>query len=170
FDYVAFQPSSPGALHGNAVLSRYPIGDVEVRRFVRSGTALPRGALAAVIDLPSGGDVVVISTHFPPGGSAAVRRARAEAVVALWGGERQAIIGIDANAGTSSATMEHLVEAGLEVAESDLPTYPANRPRARIDFILHTPDLVTASVDVPLVQASDHLPVVAVLRPADLVG
>ncbi|MBK5223988.1 MAG: endonuclease/exonuclease/phosphatase family protein [Acidimicrobiia bacterium] len=170
FDYVAFQPSSPGALHGNAVLSRYPIDDVEVRRFGRSGTALPRGALAAVIDVPYGDDVVVISTHFPPGGSGADSRERTGAVLALWGGRERAIVGIDANAGPSSAALQRLTDAGLQIADSDADTYPAVRPRSRIDFVLHTPELVTTSVDVPSTRASDHLPVVAVLRPADLVG
>src|SRR5690606_35586377 len=83
--HLAFQSSSPGALHGNAVLSRYPIRSVASRWFPRTGTALPRGAVSARIDVPDGADVHVISAHLPPGGTRAARAARVETLLALWG-------------------------------------------------------------------------------------
>lgn len=167
--YLAFQPSAPGALHGNAVLSRYPVRTVQVRAFNRHGTALPRGVVAATIDVPVGDDVVVMAAHLPPGGTRAVREARVRALIGLWGGRPRTIIGIDANAAPDTETVRALVAAGLVVPDDDTPTFPSSHPLSRIDYVLHTDDLEVVTSSVPASTASDHLPVVVVLRPAGLI-
>lgn len=167
--HVAFQSSSPGALHGNAVLSRHPIRSVSTRWFPRSGTALPRGAILATIDVPGQPDAHVVSAHLPPGGTLAARNERVDTLLALWGDRPRTVIGIDANARPGSRVVEALDDAGLVVPDIDDPTFPSHRPTARIDFVLHTDDLDAIEVAVGTSSASDHLPVLAVLRPADLV-
>jgi endonuclease/exonuclease/phosphatase family metal-dependent hydrolase len=167
--YLAFQPAASGALHGNAILSRYPIRGVSVRSFPRNGTALPRGAMAATIDVPVGDDVLVIAAHLPPSGSEPVRAARLDAILGLWDGRPRTVVGLDANAVASSRTMRALAEAGLELPDDADPTFPSSNPRSRIDFVLHTDDLEVVTSAVPLSRASDHLPVLVVVRPSGLV-
>jgi endonuclease/exonuclease/phosphatase family metal-dependent hydrolase len=167
--YLAFQPAASGALHGNAVLSRYPIRGVSVRSFPRDGTALPRGAMAATIDVPVGDDVLVIAAHLPPGGSAPVRAARLDAILDLWDGRPRTVVGLDANAVASSRTLRVLAGAGFVIPDDTEATFPSSNPRSRIDFVLHTDDLEVVVSEVLMSQASDHLPVLVVIRPAGLV-
>ena len=167
--HVAFQSSSPGALHGNAILSRHLIGRVATRSFPRAGTALPRGALAATVQRPGGPDVRVISAHLPPGGTTTDRDARVSALLDLWDGEPSTVVALDANARPGSTLMASIAEAGLVVPDDDTPTFPSRAPTARIDYVLHSDDLTAVVVEVPRSRASDHLPVLTVVRPADLV-
>ncbi|QGG95030.1 endonuclease/exonuclease/phosphatase family protein [Actinomarinicola tropica] len=167
--YVAFQASSPGGLHGNAILSRHPIRSVATRWFPRTGTALPRGAILARIDPPGQPAVHVVSAHLPPGGTLAARNERLDALLALWADRPRTVVGIDANARPGSRVVEALDGAGLVLPESDALTFPSGRPFARIDFVLHTDDLHAVEIEVGTSRASDHLPVLTVLRPADLV-
>ncbi|MGY6500628.1 MAG: endonuclease/exonuclease/phosphatase family protein [Acidimicrobiales bacterium] len=169
--YVAFQPSSPGSLHGNAIISRHPIRSVEVHELERRGTALPRGALAAVIDVPGIGEVVVISAHLPPGGTPGQRADRVALLLDAWGERERTVIAADLNSQPGSDILRGLSAAGLESAwdDADGPghTYPADEPRARIDWILHSPDLTAADTRVVSSRASDHLPVVSDLSPLE---
>lgn len=167
--HVAFQPASPGSLHGNAVLSRYPIRSVRARTFARSGTALPRGAISAEIDVPVGASVHVISAHLPPGGTTQERRAQVRTIVGLWGERPRTVLALDANARPDSLVLAELAAAGFVVPESDEATFPSRRPAVRIDFVLHSDDLDALEVRTLSSRASDHLPVLTVLRPADLV-
>lgn len=168
--HLAFQPARSGALHGNAILSRYPIRGVGVRPFPSAeGTALPRGALAATIDVPVGDDVLVVAAHLPPGGDSEARAARVEAILDLWDGRPRTVVGLDANAIETSRTMRALTAAGLVVPEDGEPTFPSSDPLSRIDFVLHTADLDVIASEVPSSRASDHLPVLVVVRPSGLV-
>lgn len=51
-----------------------------------------------------------------------------------------------------------LIDAG---AANNLPTFNAANPTARIDYILHSPDLRAVNFEVIASAASDHLPVMA---------
>jgi endonuclease/exonuclease/phosphatase family metal-dependent hydrolase len=165
--YVAFQPSAPGALHGNAVLSRYPIRQVETREFTRTGTALPRGALAVDVRLPGSGSVRFITAHLPPGGMLGERAERVTALVELWGDQPRTIVGADLNAQPGSDIVSSLADAGLTSSWDPTwgpgHTYPSEAPAARIDWILHSPDLRTVDAVVHPSTASDHLPVVTLI-------
>ena len=55
--------------------------------------------------------------------------------------------------------------AGLEAVQS-APTFPAHDPKVRIDWI-GVRGFTVGAVEVPTVQASDHLPLVAELQWAD---
>jgi endonuclease/exonuclease/phosphatase family metal-dependent hydrolase len=48
------------------------------------------------------------------------------------------------------------------------PTFVSDNPTARIDYILHAPELVVQNVEVISSLASDHLPVLADLTPTPL--
>jgi endonuclease/exonuclease/phosphatase family metal-dependent hydrolase len=165
--HSVFQPAAPGAMHGNAVLSRHPITEVDQRRFTRSGTALPRGAVRARVEVAAGEPVWVIAAHLPPGGSPAERALRVGALVELWGDRERTVIAADLNSQPGSSIVGRLEAEGLrsawDPASGPGHTYPARAPRARIDWILHTPDLVTVAAEVPVSTASDHRPLVATI-------
>jgi len=53
-----------------------------------------------------------------------------------------------------------LAASGLQNANRErLPTYPSNKPRRHLDFILHSDAIKVRSFDVPRVPFSDHLPI-----------
>ena len=41
-----------------------------------------------------------------------------------------------------------------------LPSFPAHRPRAELDFVLVTSDIEVTGFDIPDVRMSDHRPLV----------
>jgi endonuclease/exonuclease/phosphatase family metal-dependent hydrolase len=163
--YVAFQPSAPDALHGNAILSRYPIREVGQTEFPRVGTSLPRGALAVEVELDGFEPVVVIGTHLPPGGTLGVRAERVDGVLDLWAGRPRTIIAADLNSQPGSDILRRFDDAGWVSAwdTDDGPgyTFPADQPVARIDWVLTTPDLVVLEAQVVPSRASDHRPLLA---------
>jgi endonuclease/exonuclease/phosphatase family metal-dependent hydrolase len=68
--------------------------------------------------------------------------------------------------GEAERQVEELLDAGwvdawAEAGSGDGYTSNAADPRHRIDYVFHTPDLTTVSVEVIESQASDHLAVVA---------
>jgi len=162
--YVAFQPAAPGASHGNAVLSRYPIRSVEHHRFRQVGTALPRGALVVGLEV-DGVAVTVISAHLPPGGTPDQRASRLATLLDAWAGRPHTIITADTNSQGGTLIMRGLADAGLRATTTGA-TYPADAPRATIDWVLTSPDLVVEEARVVETRASDHLPIVALVRPS----
>lgn len=68
----------------------------------------------------------------------------------------------DFNENASGAAMQMLLEStGLLDADTsqNRPTFLSDNPTTRIDFILHSPDLIVRNVEVISSLASDHLPV-----------
>ena len=131
-----------------------------------------RGCAAAV--LHAGGiKVVVIGTHF--GLRAPERRRHAAEVAAIADrmraeGATTVVVAGDLNSGPAAAEWEPLRSRLHDTAEAGAgwSTFPASAPRARIDVILTDPTVAVRSCGVPepadLSSASDHLPVLAVLR------
>jgi endonuclease/exonuclease/phosphatase family metal-dependent hydrolase len=122
-----------------------------------------RGLLEAVIDLPQGPWAVFI-THW--GLDEGDRLINAEET-----GERIKAVGLptlllgDFNARPDSdeigllKELSGLVDGG---AGADVPTYPADTPRARIDYLFHSPETVVQQLTVIDTQVSDHWPLLAV--------
>lgn len=74
----------------------------------------------------------------------------------------------DLNEGPSCAAVRRLLSlTGLQDADvcANRPTFPSDLRNVRIDFILFSPDLLCAHVEVVESAASDHLPVLADLQP-----
>jgi endonuclease/exonuclease/phosphatase family metal-dependent hydrolase len=66
---------------------------------------------------------------------------------------------------------DRLVDACVEAGVGDGYTFSAANPRARIDYVLYSDDVVARTAAVLSTDASDHLPVVADLElPGDRVG
>jgi len=158
---------------GNAVLSGLPVVSFRLHRLPnrleRRRPAMRferRGALHTVVQAPWG-PVGVLCTHW-----SLVQADRLESAVwmleALRSCPPAAVLAGDLNADWDSPEVSRLREAGLVDAGGDLagPTYPARPPIHRLDYVLHTPRLRCVGQETLGSDASDHLPVLAVLEPA----
>ena len=162
---------------GNAILSRYPLGEVERRLLPTVDTPYQRGYLAAPVQTP-GGEVLFISTHLqhindpdthdddPEGDLYPVHTEQLAVIVEEWAGRQPAVLVGDLNARPGWRQVEELLEAGWVDAWAEMGSgegYTANAadPQHRIDFVFHTPDLTTIEVEVIQSQASDHFAVAA---------
>jgi endonuclease/exonuclease/phosphatase family metal-dependent hydrolase len=180
FEYSAFFGTSDPSW-GNAILSRVPIIDEATAYLPMVGTPLRRGYLAVTLQVADG-EVLFISTHLqhindstvhdadPEADLYPVHTEQIEAIVTEWGGFQPAILVGDFNARPGWEQLEELMGAGwvdawAEAGTGEGFTSNAANPEHRIDYVFHTPDLMTADVGVILSQASDHFPVVAVIQP-----
>jgi endonuclease/exonuclease/phosphatase family metal-dependent hydrolase len=162
---------------GNAILSRYPLGEAERRLLPLAGTLYQRGYLATPVSTPEG-EVLFISTHLqhindadtneidPEGDLYPVHHEQLAVIIEEWAGRQPAVLVGDLNAEPEWRQVEELLAAGWLDTWSEAgsgPGYTANAadPQHRIDYVFATPDLVTVGVEVIESQASDHLAVVA---------
>ncbi|HSM44622.1 MAG TPA: endonuclease/exonuclease/phosphatase family protein [Acidimicrobiia bacterium] len=162
---------------GNAILSRYPLGEVERRLLPRVDTPYQRGYLAAPVMTPEG-EVLFISTHLQHINDSAVHDEDPEAdlypvhheqlavIIEAWAGRQPAVLVGDLNARPGWRQVTELLDAGwvdtwAETGAGDGFTANAADPQYRIDYVFHTTDMTTVSVAVIESLASDHVPVVA---------
>ncbi len=93
-------------------------------------------------------------------------KARTEQIIHLYEMIRETarpyIVAGDFNAFTGEKEIRLLQAASkLESANCrNLPSYPSWRPRRHLDFILHSPEIEVVAFEAPLVQLSDHLPLI----------
>jgi len=149
---------------GNAVLSRYPIVDVENRPMPNNDALnLNRGYLLVTIDV-HGKLVQILATHlhhveWEP-------QHRIPQVQELLDGvdwSRPSVLLGDLNAQPHHAEIRMLAEAGLSPGLPAVPTFPADRPRRQIDYILATTAFTVVELRTVDTDASDHLPLFATL-------
>ncbi|CAN5825106.1 hypothetical protein BH23ACT5_BH23ACT5_01230 [soil metagenome] len=162
---------------GNAILSRYPLGEIERVYLPTQGTPFRRGYLAAPVDTPIG-TVLFVNTHLqhvndaddhavdPEADLYPVHEAQLDVVLREWDSRRPAVLVGDLNARPEWRQVEEVVAAGWVdswAAAGSGPGYTANAadPEYRIDYVFHTLDLETVWVGVIESQASDHFAVVA---------
>jgi endonuclease/exonuclease/phosphatase family metal-dependent hydrolase len=151
--------------YGNAVLSTVPARRRGVYRLPGEGE--PRAALAVELEM-EGRPLVLFCTHF--GLSVAARASQAAKLVEAIcrAGVPVAVVG-DLNAAPDAPEVQRLLAAGLRHAAPPVePTFPSAAPSDRIDYILISPELTCERCQVIASTASDHLPVAADLRWAEL--
>jgi endonuclease/exonuclease/phosphatase family metal-dependent hydrolase len=128
-------PDTETGGYGVALLSAWPIQDVQVVELPTDGT-VTRPAVRAVVAHPDGAIPVVVA-HLEVAG--AVRARQAERVVGLVDGEPRAVVVGDFNATPDEAVVDvmtdHFTDAWAAVGEGDGDTYSAGRPRRRIDYV-----------------------------------
>lgn len=177
-------PDAPVREYGVAILSRRPIATWQNHAITRLSTQgdeppLPMPGFLQVTVVVDGRGVDVFSTHLDFRPDADVRRAQvADMLAVLVRGSRPAILLGDLNAGPDADELRPLfrrlddawlkataLEAGTEApAAHGGPTYPADAPNQRIDYVLVSPGLRVLSARVVPTNASDHLPVVVDLE------
>ncbi len=149
---------------------RAEVGAVHaVRLPVARRTARTRGAVVAEVGLPGTCRLAVATVHL---GLDAQERARhCDAVRALAVGTgRPVVVCGDLNERPDGPAWRAWGDGVVDPRPDAPPTFPAHAPRARIDAVLVPPDVEVLSYDDGCAApddvraASDHVPVVAVLR------
>jgi endonuclease/exonuclease/phosphatase family metal-dependent hydrolase len=155
----------PFRRYGNALFGRGTFTDVEVVPLPRPEGGEPRVAILASLEvdgaLPPGRQLSVAATHlsFRKGEGPVQLAALLEAL-----GRRplpRVLLG-DLNLGPE-VVEPAVAAAGYELAPTP-PTFPAEHPRLRIDYVA-VAGLTVTTAAVPEVDVSDHRPVIADVRP-----
>jgi endonuclease/exonuclease/phosphatase family metal-dependent hydrolase len=149
--------------HGNALLVRPDFHLVGLERMDLPGIE-PRGAVIADLDGPMALRLVGVHLGLWRGSRRKQLDAIREAV--LHHPPRPTLILGDFNEFSHRAGLGRLVRAFRLMEPA--PTYPSRRPVLALDRIAHSHDLTLEPLAVPWrkwVQASDHLPLLARLRP-----
>ncbi|MBI5566940.1 MAG: endonuclease/exonuclease/phosphatase family protein [Chloroflexi bacterium] len=154
--------STADPMWGNAILSRYPIKDVQYLAMPNNDVVRPaRGYLVATIEVGDGSISLIVTHLHHVGSDSALRVPQVQAVLGTWARRAGTVLLGDLNATPDAPEMQLLREAGLidaftEAGKGDGFTYASNRPFQRIDYIYHSADLSSQSFEVNPGLASDH--------------
>lgn len=158
------EPGRPRRGYGSAVLSRYPVEASAHRLLVHAPGTEPRGVVSVRVTV-SGRPVAFCTTHLEHRSRGLRRRQVAEVLELLASGPASGVVVGDLNATEHSrevrALCSGLRDAWRVAGRGDGRTHRADRPRRRIDYVMHTPDLVAERAYVTGGDGSDHLAVVA---------
>ncbi len=165
--FAYFSPSMPfqNGYYGNAILSKMPAMNVEVLKLPNEHRTEPRSALIATYELGGGMTLNFVSTHFCVKNQE-IRNSQAEYVTrVLRDSGITSIIAGDFNAGPDDEAIKIINERFNNLTDNT-PTYPADEPKSKIDYIVSYPVGKVAvkegtKVKVINSQVSDHRPVVA---------
>jgi endonuclease/exonuclease/phosphatase family metal-dependent hydrolase len=148
----------------DAVLVREPWRVTSQRqvRFARSAWLYPRAALVAEVAGP-GGRLSAVSTHLGLGGAERGRHSR-ELSELTDEPDGPVVVGGDLNMTADARAMAPLLAHFTDVGAEAGPTFPANAPVARIDFLLVSREVAIERCWVEASAASDHLPLAAMLE------
>ena len=173
-DLEPLVPGQPRRQYGNAVLSRHRIRSSRNILLPRPDGEEQRGLLE--VDLRVRGvPVRVYATHLQHN-SAESRRLQAEAILqALTSSDSSTVLLGDLNAQPEDPEivllLQELVDAWMQAGLGPGYTYSATDPHARIDYVLHSDDVVSRVAAVLATDVSDHLPVVVtVVLPGHRMG
>lgn len=178
---VKFAPiySIPDTLRGSrefgvAILSRYPVVSSRNHEITRLSTqqknaspAKAPGFLEAVIDV-RGTKVRAFSTHLDYRADPAVRRTQVGEMLDIIGTSKMpTILAGDLNAPPDAPELQPLKALRDAASEWDggAMTYPARSPARRIDYVLVSDDFTVTDARVEATDASDHRPVIMVMKP-----
>lgn len=159
------------ACMGNAILSKFPILKDEIIQL--TSTREPRLAIKALIGLENQGetmDLNCICTHF--GLSSDERQIQAREVMdVIYSAQTKSklatplILMGDLNALPESAEVKIFSRELIDVMQDKIqPTFPAQNPQARIDYIFMSKNCAIIEANVLASTASDHLAVFAAVE------
>ncbi|MGE5629631.1 MAG: endonuclease/exonuclease/phosphatase family protein [Caulobacteraceae bacterium] len=147
---------------GNAILSKYPIEEYEVVKL--PSVKENRTLLKAVVSV-SGTKITVYNTHL--GLNQYEREEQVTEIKKIIGNNKRFILAGDFNSsvdklGALTGTLKDC--AAYTKGEKEKPTFENNEIRERIDYIFTSGDFRVKEYDVPESEASDHYPVISVLK------
>jgi endonuclease/exonuclease/phosphatase family metal-dependent hydrolase len=166
------RPGAPLREFGLAILSRFPILAAENHKITRLSTQVPDPVPELAPGFPEivirvrGVPLHVYDTHLDVRADPAVRRAQVADMLTIMNERPGAkILAGDFNAAPDAAELAplwgELNDVVARPGAPDFPTYPADVPRQRIDYVTTAPDIGVRGAWVPETVASDHRPVVA---------
>ncbi|NTU63667.1 MAG: hypothetical protein HGB05_09755, partial [Chloroflexi bacterium] len=158
------------ALWGNAILSRYPIEQVEFHAMPNNDLIRPaRDFIDATLNI-GGLPLRVIATHLHHVDvDGTLRMPQVQAIIDAWAQQPRSIVLGDLNALPNSDEMQRLREAGLNDAFTSSGasgegfTFRSDGLNRRIDYVYHSPDLIARDFHVNPSRASDHAAIAVTL-------
>jgi endonuclease/exonuclease/phosphatase family metal-dependent hydrolase len=175
YDLPPDRAGAPDRRFGVALLSRFPILYAKNHDITRLSTQVPDPAPAPGPGFPEvlvsahGLPVWVYVTHLDYRGDPSVRTAQVADMDAIMDRRhgRKLLLG-DFNAQPDDAELAplwtRLTDAMTAVGQRTTPTWPADVPTKRIDYVTYSPGIHATGAYVPDTLASDHRPVVTELR------
>jgi endonuclease/exonuclease/phosphatase family metal-dependent hydrolase len=170
-----------GGEYGIAILSRWPVTADTLHSLPvappqprAGGSYEPRGALHAVIEAPTG-SIQLLNTHLDASPADDYRLQEVDALKQLLSrlaGGGAVVLGGDFNATPESVVLQRVSEGEWRDAwelcgQGAGFTYPAKAPATRIDYLVLPGSLECDAGRVIPTKASDHLPILFVLRAAN---
>jgi len=158
-----------GGQYGEAILSRYLLANIKVHELPFVKGCEPRAALAATIRVAADGpEILFVGTHLEHANKE-VRLSQARALSDIIEKDSPpAILAGDLNAVPDSPPIKSLLEHWTDAtADRPEPTFPSDKPRVKIDYVLFRPAGAWRVVEKQVVDepvASDHRPVLVVLE------
>jgi endonuclease/exonuclease/phosphatase family metal-dependent hydrolase len=163
-DLPPLNPGDPRRQYGTAILSRFPIKDFHNTPLPTYPGQEQRGLLEATIKV-RGNNLRFADTHLTSN-NRAERLDQAKRVVELLGGSEQPTVLVgDLNARPRARAIStltaHWRDTWTEVGVGRGYTFRADKPTARIDYVLHSSAVLARAAEVITTYGSDHLPVFA---------
>ncbi|MDN3351831.1 endonuclease/exonuclease/phosphatase family protein [Actinomadura sp. DC4] len=171
YDLPPDRVGAPDRRFGVALLSRFPILHAANREITRLSTQVPDPVPALGPGFPEvlvsahGVPLWVYVTHLDYRGEPDVREAQVADMDKIMDGRhgRKLLLG-DFNAQPDDAELAplwtRLTDAMTVAGQRTTPTWPADVPAKRIDYVTYSPGLRALDAHVPDTLASDHRPVV----------
>lgn len=160
-------PGEPRRQYGVAILSRFPVLHTTNHLITRLSTQeenpvpAPAPGFAEAVLLVRGVPVHMYSTHLDYRADPSVRTMQVADTLRIMAKDRgpQVLLG-DFNAPPEAPELAPLWTELIDAAPAG-PTYPADVPTKRIDYVTVSPDVLVRAATVPATLASDHRPVLA---------
>lgn len=161
-----------GGAYGEAVLSRLPVLDHQRYALPADSGNEPRAVAALHVRLPhSGRTLLFLGTHLDHTNNPASRQMQVDSINQLFAstiGGPPAILAGDLNATPFSPAISTLLYRWSDASSPvDAPTFPANAPARKIDYVMLRPVTAFRILDsrvLPDSVASDHRPLLVVLE------
>jgi len=168
YTYFAKAMDYEGGAYGTGILSRMPITATE--RIALPGNKDREPRIAGIITLQLPGDSLLqfVSAHLDASDEPTDRINQATALVQRFtNAKTPVILAGDLNAAPASKETGILKQLFTDATQAAGPTYPADTPTVKLDYILLYPKHrfnVTATRVIQETVASDHRPLVAELE------
>ena len=159
-----------GGGYGQTVLSRLPLSDLIVHELPFTPGREPRCAISARVALAVGGPEVLFAATHLEHARAELRLHQAQALdrAMAAAGPMPAILAGDLNDAPGSAPLRILLEHWTDAtADRPQPTWPADEPSSKIDYVLFRPAGSWRVIETQVLDeraASDHRPLLVVLE------
>lgn len=155
-----------GGHYGIAILSKFPIQSHTITQLPRLERQEDRGALETILEVPEGGKMRFVCTHFCHINEER-RTKQAEKINELFTkDELLTIVAGDFNAEPESPTIKKMNEHWTDATDRT-PTFSSTDPKIKIDYVFYRPKDKLKLKETKVIEeklASDHRPVLCVLE------
>ena len=153
-----FGAASDDGLWGNAILTKAPVSDEEVREFTSSEN-FKRSVIGVAVETEAG-PLWTYATHLDnPNDANTVRLEQVEQLLAFWNERTPAVIAGDFNATPDSDVVERMHAAGFDDSGDLFGDGTTSEDQRRIDYVFTSAGIEVTEVRIDDIWTSDHLPV-----------